>query len=586
MLDIPVNLKQQLYSLLARSAAFNSDRELRAFFIDSRLVCWRNRIPDNTPHRDARITLLVDALVDQYNERGENALVLFLRVLAEHAPLADELNTALLQLANTLDTPNKATIDKESLAVNGISSRESKQIPAASQPKALLQVDTMATMQDTKINQTVIEAPVNGGVHIGDKIYNSNLLSIPLLLSILIITVGVSMYLFLRFKKPSQMRGDFRIAVASFAIDDQIADPDMGEELAQNFYTSLQNAFDQTPLDFVVSIWGPEQVGKIRGQSQEDRTRAAEQLAHKIDADVIVYGWVESTDNIWQIVPEFYISAENFYEGQEITGPYNMGTAIYVAKQQVELLTRFEVNSELFSRAEALSYITIGIVHYSSRDPEHLGKALDYFQLADEVKNWDAQEGKQVLYLLMGGTAFKLNDLELAKTYYRKSLTLDPEYARAYLGLAGIFYMQALEFAGEAEEPTGIDISLLNKAIDTYTRALEMPYQPPFSDVATKVHFGLGQCYFALVYSGEKDSFNLAISEFEAVIAEYSDGANPRVLEAAAESYARLGLIYDLSGYPDLAIENYKMAVSLSTNLERQAIYEERWREIASKKIQ
>jgi tetratricopeptide (TPR) repeat protein len=185
--------------------------------------------------------------------------------------------------------------------------------------------------------------------------------------------------------------------------------------------------------------------------------------------------------------------------------------------------------------------------------------------------------------LLAGNAAGKNENFDLAQTYYEKSLSVVPEYARGYIGLAGVYYMYALEPFQATEKPSNIDLSWLEKSVNTYQLAFEAQLQPALSDIETKVHFGLGQCYLMQVYSGktELNSFERALAEFALVIDEYGDGENPRVRELAGESHARVGLIYALSGQPQRAVEEYRNAVSLlESNPERRDLYQKALRNL------
>ncbi len=93
----------RLRTIFARSGPFASDRELSALFTDPRIIPWHDRIPDNTPNRAERVVALIEALLNQANTAGENALVLFLRVLAENYDSQDALRSDLITLANELE---------------------------------------------------------------------------------------------------------------------------------------------------------------------------------------------------------------------------------------------------------------------------------------------------------------------------------------------------------------------------------------------------------------------------------------------------------------------------------------------------
>lgn len=421
------------------------------------------------------------------------------------------------------------------------------------------------------------------------------------LLGILIVGSAFVLYLALRPQLPTRMTGDFRIAVAGFAERGHSGISEIGMELAEGVYLRLEQTFEELDLGFTVTVWGPNQVGTIEGQSYDVRAESAAQIAESIGADVVVYGVVDTTDAVWQVTPEFYVSAENFYEAEEITGQHALGAPLSITGKG-GIADRIQVSNEWTSRVQVLSKITVGLAYYSVRD---FKQALTTFQSAEGIEVWEESEGKQVLHLLIGNASGKIaalklrdvveqkealrldeirecnEDLKVAETYYQKSSALDTEYARAYVGLANVYYMQALSPFVKTMEPADVDFDKMSLSIATYEKALKAAHQPPLSDVSTKVHFGLGQCHFMLVYSENAEFFNTAIAEFEAVIEEYANGDNPRVRELAAESHARLGRIYVLSEHTDWAIEEYQAAASLLyDNPDRQALYKQTAREL------
>jgi len=103
MSAIPTDLNQRLCSTLVRSTAFNSDEALCALFTDVRIAPWRDRISDNTPNRQVRVNTLINDLHDQVDADGNNALALFLSILAGQHPSGDSLHSELHALATELD---------------------------------------------------------------------------------------------------------------------------------------------------------------------------------------------------------------------------------------------------------------------------------------------------------------------------------------------------------------------------------------------------------------------------------------------------------------------------------------------------
>jgi tetratricopeptide (TPR) repeat protein len=369
------------------------------------------------------------------------------------------------------------------------------------------------------------------------------------------------------------MTGDFRVAVADFAIIGNPADRNAGTELAEGVYLKLNESLSEINKDFTITIWSPSRVGKIKGNTPEEMAKSAEKIAQKIGADILIYGLIDMSNPVWQVTPEFYIASDNFYEAEEITGQYQLGETFILAGQG-SIARRIELSSKFDVRAQVISRITIGLAYYSLRDYQN---AFESFRSTENISGWEETQGKEVVYLLTGNAAMKAQDLDASITELNKSLSIAPDYARPLITLGGVYYLQALEPFDKTKIPSDIDPELLEKAIESYKQALLAKKQPALSDISTKVHFGLGQCYLMQSYSGLDTPLGDAVEEFKIVIADYGDGQNPRIRELAAEAHARLGLIYDLSDYIEDAVQEYQLAADLLyDNPERQGQYQAR----------
>jgi len=102
MSGIPPQTLNRLRHTLSMCRSFQSDRELQVVFIDSRISIWRDHIP-YADSMDMRILQTIDFLLRQYNDRGENALVLFLQVLSDRQHYGDALHRELIELAHELE---------------------------------------------------------------------------------------------------------------------------------------------------------------------------------------------------------------------------------------------------------------------------------------------------------------------------------------------------------------------------------------------------------------------------------------------------------------------------------------------------
>jgi serine/threonine-protein kinase len=100
---IPSDLYARLFDALLTCGPVNTDRDLRAMFVDASLRPWRNMLfESDSPESRSRNT--IDLLYEQQNSVGENALVLFLRVLAKQKSASDSCYQKLLDLAVELES--------------------------------------------------------------------------------------------------------------------------------------------------------------------------------------------------------------------------------------------------------------------------------------------------------------------------------------------------------------------------------------------------------------------------------------------------------------------------------------------------
>ena len=373
------------------------------------------------------------------------------------------------------------------------------------------------------------------------------------------------------------MSGDYRVAVISFSVASKDLNDELGKEIATDTYEHLSLYLDDKESDLVISVWGPGDViaGNeiVKEGDATKRAAIAVELAEEINADLIVYGVInKQTDGII-ITPEYYVRSRNFYQAEEILGQYDLGTPILI-RSYSDVADRVKFTEAMQTRSQALSQIILGLSYYSIQDYK---QAQQEFQVAEKLEGWQANEGKQVLYLLLANSAIRQDDLDLAESYFRKSLEIDETYARPLVGLGNIYYRRALLQFAETEIPTEIDLNHMETARKYLNRALASSNQPPLSDIPVKVYFELGQINQMLRYGGFIDSYEPALVNFYKVIEVYSDGANPRIQERAAESHARIGLIHSLEGEIKEAIKEYQVAVDLLEEYpERQKLFKER----------
>lgn len=374
-------------------------------------------------------------------------------------------------------------------------------------------------------------------------------------------------------KTSSIMNGQFNVAVAEFLVQDadgnRIGGND-GKLLAEYVRQQIDFEFGQNDLSKTVPFetWGPSQTGVIKGNTQKARSLAAEKLAKKIHAHVVIHGVIISDGVKSKFLPEFYINHASFTDASEITGEHELGSQLPVELPFSESIQAIE-NRALAGRVNALDLITIGLAYYSVDDFKN---ARLKFEEAANEERW-VGAGKEVVYLLIGNAyvrqASKIQefaDLPLATKNYQIALDENSNYGRAMIGQANVLYMEA------SLDKNNCSSSGLNQASSLLDRALSLKDQPSDANIETKVHFYRGQiaiirdaCHLA-----GSDWLTMAHNEFTWVADQYEvrkqknegyEGIEP----FASHAYARLGYIAYQRGDPQAAITWFKKAVDIAS---------------------
>jgi tetratricopeptide (TPR) repeat protein len=374
------------------------------------------------------------------------------------------------------------------------------------------------------------------------------------------------------FPYPMESGYKFNVVVTEFTVLNEngsaIRSAD-GLALANNLHQQLEFNFDELDLGIPYDIRPPAHTCRIKGRTREERERTAAGLAERINADVIVYGVVTDAGEQSRFFPEFYVNYKGFEEGGEITGQHELGKELRVTLPFDDKHFSPVDNPVLAVRTEVLSLITVGLAYYSIDDFE---KASDYFSQAEAMEGWYA--GKEVLYLLLGNASSRRASqensteyLDATAAYFDTALTINPAYARAMVGKAGVLYLQAMGDPNKRPSEE-IDLDKLDEAAAHFKAALELGESPASANIEAKVHFGLGHVYVGrLLYAldiGNDWAASLAKArdEFQEVVQEYKDG-NIQIANLAGHAYARLGMMARVEGETEKAVELYASAIEL-----------------------
>lgn len=362
------------------------------------------------------------------------------------------------------------------------------------------------------------------------------------------------------FPYPMAEDPSFNIAIAPFTIVNQdkfkVNKAD-GYILANGVKKMLEENIEELDIENP-DIRDPSITCPIKGQTPEQRQQAASKLAERIQADVLIYGIIKPSGNELEVTPEFYVNYNGFEQGGEIAGAHQLGSSLPLSEDEIQNGT----NTQLITREKALIYIVQGL---SSIALDRYEDAMDHFQTAEGLPYWYDDEGKAVLFLLMGGTSqsmatlirditpeeyqLRLNE---AHNFYETAINLDKQYARAQLGLANVLYLEAL--GDPFGEGNNVDLDKLVEAEKAYQTVLDKSNAPESANITAKVHYGFGLIYLA------RGQLDLANSEFLQVV-EYFQGEDGSLENLASHAYARLGWIARQRGDYPKAIELINIAI-------------------------
>ena len=417
--------------------------------------------------------------------------------------------------------------------------------------------------------------------------------------------------------KDAPFTGLFNVAVVSFgtinsetgAINKTAADDLLTSMLVDEIDLNIVDlpGFDPSQIQFRRVHADP-----IQGQTDKDRSLAAAALATRLNADVVVYGYLEITnpdagvqvDNA-ELYPRFYIGPR-LGGASEISGDDAFGAPIPINTRIVnDTQNRASLRREFVPRINAMARFLYGLAFFRTGDYDF---ALEQFNLADDVEGWEKDQGKEVLYLWFG-TLFErahlfdfpadkllcpppfkpaedLGDdrLACALAAYQSAISLDDHFARAYLGVGNI-YMDIGDLNGPDQCAAYVDGAV--SAYDTARMLTERNDQLLL--IQTKALYSLGYAYQNAYTLGCEDNPSYSNIDMLGEAVTYLTQASknydllkdePEAHELQANVQYQLGLVYTRQGVEQYAaaLDAYQKVLNLAEP--EDLSLEETWQEI------
>lgn len=350
-------------------------------------------------------------------------------------------------------------------------------------------------------------------------------LKLVLILLIPVLLAGIAGVYFLS-QQPPRMTGDFNIAIAEFGeqSDGGLVSTAESRQISSTLYNFLDSEFEAANFELDIQV-------SHRNMPIVEGGLDAEKLARQINADVIIYGTVFVGADDAEFSPRFYVA--DSVDVDEITGQNELAHPIRF--DLADLSFQGEVNQVLRSRASILLSFTEGLVYLNDND---LDSALAAFENAiNESDDLEFFPGQELLHLMIGNAYRRIGEYEIAVQSFNRSLALNPDYARAHIGLGNVFYEQATLDWEDSEK--------LDQALEEYRKALEAQDKPPGAYVTEKVTTNIGNVLVVQAQlNNDVSLYETAEESYLQVTEQYESTKNESLREIAATAYFGLGVIY------------------------------------------
>lgn len=384
-------------------------------------------------------------------------------------------------------------------------------------------------------------------------------------------------------REPGQMDGAFNIAVAAFGeIDSQghASGSAEGNRFAKDFYAELDQQIRQEQPRFLV--WGPSEVEMIKGDTAEERRRAAEDWAADHNVDLLIYGNVSSQRTKSEVLPAFYVTDKRLPFAQELAGHYDLGGDIAVTGENVLLDANTEAFDELLRQlvgwAGEISRFALGLGAFNRNKYEDAKRYLSEAVLTEDDD--DTAQWRKVVNLFRGSAAGSLRHYDEAESYFDQALVIDPTYARALLGKAQMVFLRARK---ECTLDSQTDVEGLQQALRLYKQADAVRAEPE-AEIRVKVNYFSGAPALCLGTATRDQTLAEPLRLFSAVIDEYQARANDtdaqgRIAYLAVSSYIGRGTAYAVlsnlgvnGDYVTKARADFEAASALASRGDRKAV--------------
>lgn len=311
----------------------------------------------------------------------------------------------------------------------------------------------------------------------GNRLMRARWVQALLIVIVVVIILGING----AFAANVMPEGIFNIAVAEFGemnANGEIRSSKAGKQLSEWTVTYLRDELKKEDANLVV--WPNEGNLFTRTSVPLVQPDTAEETTLDINADLLLYGYIDTRTNPPQLILNFWIAPQDKYKFEDIQGNIQIGDPIRIVDINDPGIS---VQSELQNQSIAVAFIAMGLAQ------KQYGQTQD--ALDDFLKAEEAAPESEIVHFFLGQEYLFLAEFkpeqqeelwQKAEDSFLKSISLNDQYAKAYLGLGSVYLKRSAELLDEAmDSGQEVDVQSLEfaeKGIDAYERVLDLQPNP------------------------------------------------------------------------------------------------------------
>lgn len=290
---------------------------------------------------------------------------------------------------------------------------------------------------------------------------------------------------------PSQMSGGMNIAIANFGQIDASGDVKtsaLGATLSKSVFDKLNQEYQEVYPELLgtdarsVEIWHDSlgrdvknlNFGILAGETPEERAQHAEELAARINADIVIYGYLIEEGNQNSLHLDFYYAGDTLRgEPDTVVGRHVLSELISfpTSLAQEPMAVQEVLNVPLGLRARVLFWVTVALIFDVTDQQE---RALATLQEAEAtLTDLDDNDGQALLHYFIGREAFWLREYDVAIAALEEAQGFKSNYANVYIALGAVHYDRAQLFYTPQPIPAGLEECISTEHLDRAAQSAE-----------------------------------------------------------------------------------------------------------------